>query len=127
MSYKGNPFKAGNGKYLTRQLFWEQWITLTHEERVTEPSFSLHKDKPDCINFGKAYVESRDPTGYKVAMELLGDYNHWTALMSCRWFVAAKEIWDREMDAALTSEAMQKIHQLMTEGLPAQQLAAAKY
>jgi len=57
----------------------------------------------------------------------LADYNHWTTLMGCRWFVAAKEIWDREMDAAIKSEAMDEITLLCKEGLPAQRLAAAKY
>jgi len=120
-------FKATNGKYYTKQLFWEEWINLPIDLRIIEPSFSLYKDKPNLINFGKKYVEHRDPTGYAVAQELLGDYNLWTALMNCRWFVAAKEVWDRELDAALASEAMAMIRLLLKEGLPAQQLAAAKY
>lgn len=119
--------KASNGKYYTKQLFWEEWINLPIDQRMIDPFFSLYKDREGLINFGKKYVELRDPTGYAVSQELLGDYNLWTVLMNCRWFVAAKEIWDKELDAALASEAMTKIRELLTDGLPAQQLAAAKY
>lgn len=122
-------FIAANGKYFTRQLFYEEFVNLTIEQRVVEkPMFSLYKNRPGTINFGKAYVESRDPTGYRVTQELLnGDYTLWTVLMGCRWFVAAKEVWDRELDAALASDAIQEIQFLMKEGMPAQKLAAAKY
>lgn len=123
-----SKFKASNGKYMSKQLFWEEWITLPLEQRVLDAPFTLHKDKPGRINFGRAYVESRDPTGYKVTQELLGDYNHWQVLMGCRWFVAAKEIWDKELDAALASEAMLEIQNIMrTAPNQAQRLAAAKY
>lgn len=122
-----SKFKTPNGKYFTKQLFQEPWSTLAIDDRATKPTFSLHKDKPGLINFGKAYVQTRDPTGYKVAQELLGDYNLWTALMGCRWFLQAKEVWDRELDALLASEAIAEIQTLMKDGLPAQRLAAAKY
>lgn len=122
MKYIGN-----NGKFYTRQLFWEEWVELPNDQQVFDPPFTLHKDKPGRINFGTAYVASRDPTGYKVSQQLLGSYSHWQALLSCRWFNAAKEIWDKELDAAIQSEAMDEIKTLMKEGLPAQKLAAAKY
>lgn len=121
-------FKASNGKYYTRQLFVEEFSNLPIDQRsIAAPLFSLHKDKPGLVNFGKAYVDSRDPTGYKVATQLLDSYNHWQALMTCRWFLAAKELWDKEMDAAIKSEAMQEMMLILKEGLPAQRLAAAKY
>lgn len=120
-------FKAGNGKYFSKQLFWEEWINLPIDQRVINAPYTLHRDQPDRINFGKKYIELRDPTGYKVSQELLDSYNHWTTLMSCRWFVAAKELWDKEMDAAITSEALDQIGILAKDGMPAQRLAAAKY
>jgi hypothetical protein len=121
-------FRGVSGKYYTRQLFWEEWIELPLEKRVQDPFFSLHKDKPGLINFGRVYVEEADPSGYKVAQRLLdGDFTLWTVLMGCRWFVAAKEIWDRELDARLYSEGMDEIRELAKTGMPAQKLAAAKF
>jgi hypothetical protein len=117
-----------NGKYYTRQLFHEESIDLPIEKRVIEPFFTLYKDREGLINFGKAYIKSRDPSGYKVAQELLdGDYTLWTVLMGCRWFLAAKEVWDRELDAAFLSEALDQIRDLSLNGMPAQRLAAAKF
>jgi len=122
-----SDFIANNGRPFTRQLFWEEWVDLPIDQRVIEPKYSLYRDKPGLINFGKAYVEARDPTGYAVSQELLYDYSHWQTLLRCKWFLAAKEVWDRELDAAIASEGMAKIRQLLADGLPAQQLAAAKY
>jgi hypothetical protein len=123
-----SKFKASNGKYFTRQLFWEQFIELPLESRTREPLFSLYNDKPGMINFGKTYVRLADPSGYKVAQEVLdGDYTLWTVLTGCRWFIQAKELWDRELDAKLFSEGMDEIRLLAKEGMPAQKLAASKY
>jgi hypothetical protein len=120
-------FQSPSGKFYTRQLFWEESIELSSEVRVIDPVFTLYKDKPGLINFGKAYVESEDPTGYKVAEELLGGYRLWTVLMQSKWFQAAKKLWDEELDARLASKGFEKIKDLAKNGLPAQQLAAAKY
>jgi hypothetical protein len=101
---------------------------LPLECRDREALFTLHMDKPGMINFGKVYVEEGDPSGYKVAQRILdGDYTLWTVLMGCRWFIAAKEVWDRELDAKLYSEGMDEIRTLAKEGMPAQRLAAAKF
>lgn len=120
-------FKASNGKYYTRQLFWDEWVNLMQSERQIDPPFCLHGNKPELINFGKAYVESEDPTGYKVAQELLGGYQLWTVLMKTKWFQEAKKIWDEELDARLKSQGIEKLKEILTNGQPAQQLQAAKY
>ena len=121
-------FRASSGKYYTRQLFWEESIDLPIEKRMIKPLFSLYRDREGVTNFGKVYIEERDPSGYKVAQRLLdGDYTLWTVLMGCRWFVAAKEVWDRELDAALYAEGMEQIRLLAKEGMPAQKLAASKF
>lgn len=101
---------------------------IAFEHRSGECYFTLHKDKPGLINFGKVYVEEGDPSGYKVTQKLLdGDYTLWTILMGCRWFVSAKELWDRELDAKLFSEGMDQIRELAENGMPAQKLSAAKF
>lgn len=121
-------FKSSTGKYYTRQLFWEEWIDLPIDKRVIEPLFSLYKDKPGVVNFGRVYVEEADPSGYKVAQRVFeGDFTLWTVLTSCRWFIAAKEIWDKELDAKLYSEGLDEIRALAKEGMPAQKLAASKF
>lgn len=125
-----SKYKSNNGKYLSRQLFWEESVDLPMERRVFPPVFTLYSDRTGLVNFGKAYVASRDPTGYKVTQQLLeGEYAHWTVLLGCRWFVAAKELWDRELDALLQSEALEQIRLMSKEAEtpPAQRLSAAKF
>lgn len=121
-------FKNASGRYYTRQLFWEEAVNIIPGRTSTEARFTLYKDKPGLINFGRAYVEEADPSGYKVSKRLLnGDYTLWTVLMGCRWFVTAKDFWDKELDAKLFSEGMDKIRELAESGMPAQKLAASKY
>lgn len=128
MAYVSSRFKTHTGKYWTRQLFYEENVNIVSGRTAREPLFTLHQDRDGLINFGKAYIQSRDPTGYKVTQELLdGDYTLWCLLMNSRWFVDAKARWDREMDAMIRSEALEEIRTLMKNGLPAQRLAAAKY
>lgn len=123
-----NKFICSSGKYYTKQLFWEEYVKLMMVGRTIKPMFTLYKDRPGLINLGKVYVRLGDPSGYKVAQEVFdGDYTLWTVLLGCRWFITAKELWDRELDAKLYSEGMEKIRKLAEDGLPAQQLAAAKF
>lgn len=122
-----SKLRSPSGKFYTRQLFQEEWCNLMHSERLIDPVFSLYKDRPGLINFGARYVALGDPTGYKVSQELLGDYKHWLALCKASWFRTAKEMWDKELDAKLASEGMDKLREILKEGLPAQQLVAAKY
>jgi hypothetical protein len=122
-----NPFKNAQNKYYTRQLFWEQWNDLPNEMKKIEPMFTLYADKPGLINFGKAYVESEDPTGYKISQELLDGYRLWSLLMKSSWFIAAKKMWDEELDARLTSKGLNKMQEILENGGPAQQAVAAKY
>ena len=120
-------FKAPNGKYYTRQLFWEESIELTESTRSIPPIFSLYSDKPGLINFGREYVESEDPTGYKVSQKLLDGYRLWSILMKCTWFQTAKKLWDEEMDARLCSKGLEQMKDLLENGAPAQRAVAAKY
>lgn len=123
-----SKFRCGSGKYYTRQLFWEESIQLMIDQRTIKPMFSLYRDKEGLVNLGKLYVKLGDPSGYKVSQEVFeGDYTLWTVLMGCRWFVAAKEVWDRELDAKLYSEGLDEIRTLAKDGMPAQKLAAAKF
>lgn len=121
------PYKNQSGQYYTRQLFWEESIELSDSMKAIAPVFTLYKNKPGLINFGQEYILSEDPTGYTVAQKLLGEYSHWTILMKSKWFKAAKTLWDDELDARLTARGFNKIQELLKDGPPAQQLAAAKY
>lgn len=122
-----NKFKSSNGRYYTRQLFWEESIEMANSAKAVEPMFTLYTDKEGLINFGKEYVESEDPTGYKVSQKLLDGYRMWTILMQAKWFQTAKKLWDEELDARLSSKGIEKLQEMLENGKPQQQAAAAKY
>lgn len=99
-------------------------------ERACDPMFTLHHDRPGLINLRRVYVELGDPTGYQLATRYLEDYSHWLMLNKCSWFAEAKEQWDIELDAKLSSEGLAAIR-MYSDGVedvsPAVQLQAAKY
>lgn len=123
------PYKSPSNSWLSRALFWEEWIQMTHEMRKDnlKPPFTLYHDRPGYISGRKTFVEFNDPTGYKWAMKYLGDYAHWKALLKCKWFVEALDVWIDELETKIRSEALDKIKEIQDEGQPAQSLVAAKY
>lgn len=120
------PFRNEQNQRFTKQLFWEQWITLPTDLRTLEPPFTLYTNKPGLLNFGQEYINDGDPTGYVTSKRLLGEYSYWTYLMKRSWFRAAKEDWDVELKAKLHSEGLSKIRELAL-GDDAKALQAAKY
>lgn len=120
------PYKNEQNQRYTRQLFWEQWVELPIENRLGEPPFTLHVDKPDKINFGQEYIADGDPTGYTTAKRLLGDYGYWRFLNKVSWFREAVKLWDEELEAKLYAEGMATIRQ-MAAGDDPKALQAAKY
>lgn len=102
------PYKTINNRWLTTALFWERLHNVSEKERVpdVEAVFSLYDDKPGLINCRKTFVELGDPTGYKWAIQYLGDYEHWQTLMKKPWFQEALEVWVNELNAKLLGEAI---------------------
>lgn len=120
--------KNSGGRHYTKQLFHEMWSLLQSELRVGEQApFTLYQDRPNHINFGKAYVDLADPSGYKITQLYLGgDYKHWIALCNCSWFVEAKEAWDKELEAKLFSEGLSAIKDIAKDETHKGRLQAAK-
>lgn len=120
--------KNASGKHLTKQLFHEMLSTLDMESRTVEKApFTLYQDRPGQINFGKAYVDLADPSGYRITqLYLAGDYKHWIALTKCSWFNEAKEVWDKELEAKLFAEGMEAIKDIAKDETHKGRLQAAK-
>lgn len=114
------------GRRLTKQLFHEMWVGLPEEGRTHSPKFTLHRDKPGLINFGREYIQYGDMTGYKMANKYLEDYYHWNLLMKANWFKEAKAIWDEEIEARLHAESMETLLAI-AKGEGPQAIQAAKF
>lgn len=132
MKREPSKYRNPGGQRYTRSLFYEcqAEIGVTDDNFSIKPLYTLHSDREGLINFQREYVRLGDPSGYQMAVRYLEDYNHWLLLMKSPWFRKAKEIWDIELDAKLSSEAIATIRAFADgmEGIaPAVQLAAAKY
>jgi hypothetical protein len=110
----------------TKSLFQEMWIGIPIESRQGPPKFTLHRDRPGLINFGKEYIAYGDMTGYKMADKYLEGYSHWNLLMKSQWFKEAKAIWDEEIEARLHAEAMETLVAI-SKGEGPQAIQAAKF
>lgn len=126
LSKPDKPYKAPTGQFYTQALFWEAALVNPKERWVIDPVFTLDMDKPGYISARRTFVECMDPTGYKWAMQYLGDYRHWLRLLKCPWFVEALETWKHEIQSVLRSRAIARIIEIAGEEGP-QALNAAKY
>jgi len=120
------PYVYDKNRFYKRQLFLEQWVLYQEEKRVIEPVFSLYYDKPGLINAKDTFVELNDPTGYKWAIEYLGSWKHFQALLETPWFREAYSVWLEELQAKTAAEALIRIKEIAESG-GQQALAASKY
>ncbi len=120
------PFITKKNSFYTSALFYEQWVIYPAEDRVIDPQFTLYAPKPGLIDGKGTFISEGDPTGYKWAIKYLASWDHWERLMKAPWFVAAYEVWVKELKAKLKSEAINKIQEIASSGSP-QALPAAKY
>ena len=72
----------------------------------------------------KEYVAICDPTGYRAAMVLIGDWDHWMLLVNNPIFKAHLDEWNKEVACHLKSDAIDELRKQAT--LPTG-TSAAKY
>jgi hypothetical protein len=101
------------GIRLTVGLFEE----LNDGTSAVKPCFKLS-------DWRKVYVAAGDPTGYKAAMELLGDWEHWLLIIKSPSFSPHLEQWNKELEVKLRSEA---VAQLVKQSKLPTGTAAAKW
>lgn len=120
------PYKNENNQRYSKQLFLETWRELPLESRTVEPAFTLYYPREGLICLREEYVADGDPSGYKTAMRLFGEYSYWKYLSKISWFKEALKAYDEELEAKLYSEGLDKIREL-AKGEDAKALKAAEY
>ncbi len=86
------------GRRLTIGLFEE----LADPATGIKPVFRLSEWK-------RVYVELADPTEYKAAQALIGNWQHWLALTESPPFREHLDKWREEVDVKLASEGVEKL------------------
>lgn len=121
------PYKSDHNIWYTSSLFWETWKNKIPRMKFCDPVFTLYEQRSGLICFRTTFVELNDPTGYKWAIQYLGDYEHWIKLMKAPWFRAAYEHALAELYMKLKSEGVRKIQELANDETSKSALAAARY
>jgi hypothetical protein len=101
------------GRKLTVGLFHE----LADPDATVKPVFYLS-------DWRKIYVDIADPTGYRAADALIGNWEHWLALCANQRFKAELDSWNEEVAVKLASEA---ISALVKQSKGPQGTTAAKW
>ncbi len=120
-------FKDKEGRFLTQCLFAENYDCANPKYPAV---FSLRDPDPaikdQLPSFKRLFIESEDITGYTVAMEQLGSWEHMERLLSSKWFQSYWSRWCDEMEVRLKSKGLLKIKDT-AEGDNASAYQAAKY
>lgn len=123
----GQQLVGGNGKFLTEALFWE---TSIRSRDTYPPLFTLKdRDHEGCRSFKQEYLRIADPSEYRVAMELLGSWQHWQTLCACSWFKPYVEQWRGELAQLLLSQSIRAMADVLAdpEAAAPSKLSAARY
>lgn len=95
-------FKDSVGRWRTKSLFYE-----ANDYQIKDAIFTLGDEDitvkgKKLISLRKRFVESDDPTGYKISKEFLGGYSHWDAI--CKSSLKGEvEKWQDELEVRLRS------------------------
>ena len=105
MSYKPFDYDTykpvlldSTGRKLTIGLFEE----LADPGSASKPVFKLS-------DWRKVYVDIADPTGYEAHIVLIGNWEHWQALVENKRFAAELEKWNKEVEIKLRSQAIKNL------------------
>lgn len=98
--------KDAQGRYRTESLFKE-----THRGGLKYPPLYSLRPGPTSglISLHDKYIELNDPTEYKVAVQLFGNWEHWEKVSTRSWFIPYLESWRVELATKRRSEALANI------------------
>ena len=102
-NYKKDKHKLfdSNGRVLTTSLF----------EELSDPrnggKYVLFK----LEDWHEQYVAISDPTEYKTALALIGNYEHWVKMLEHPSFFKHIEQWRKEVDVKLEAEGIQNLRE----------------
>lgn len=104
-------FKDKQGRWHTQALFRESY----KEFADMKPLYTLKDDDYEGLpSIKKAYLNFKDPTGYRVATELLGGWEHWKKLCGLQWFQLHLQEWEEELEIKLKCEGIKRMIEFST-------------
>jgi hypothetical protein len=101
IEYDKSVFRDKMNRKMSIGLFKETSV----QPEVIEPVFSLE-------DWHDVYIECRDPSEYKPAMALVGNWEHWLFIRNNVTLKPIMDLWAEELDALLKSEALESLRVL---------------
>jgi len=113
------------GRFLTQGLFYET-RTEGYQAIFTLKDYDYKVGDNVYLSLKRIYLEIADPTEYRFAIEVFGNWKHWLALCSSKAMMEHISTWREELEIKLASQAIKAIiHTASNEG--AKGTVAAKY
>lgn len=99
-----SPFKNASGTRITKGLFFE---TADIKDNVY---YTLKReDHLGFVSLYRLYMEAKDLTEHRFAKAHLDGWEHWEMMCSASWFKPFLEVWRRELQALLETEALDRM------------------
>lgn len=118
-----SEYKDKQGRWHTQALFLECYKDIKEKK----PMYTLRdKEYKGLPSIKEAYLSMEDPTGYRVATECLGGWEHWKRLTSLAWFKTHLAQWEEELEIKLKCKGIRKMMEL-SEGDKAVAKDATKF
>lgn len=95
-------FKANNGNWFTKQLFFE----TTSADKSNVIYTLKDTDHMGYPSLYRLYIDTSDPTEYLFATSALGGWAHWEYLLENNWFKPIIAQWRRELEIKIKSTAL---------------------
>ena len=121
---KTDKLKDSMGRARTMSLFKE---TLPHGSPF-EPVYTLGEKSVKGLPSAKEiYMQCSDPTEYKPAMKIVGNWQVWQRIVESEWMAPYIEEWREELEIKLRSEYLQKIADTAESGNETQAFKAMQF
>lgn len=125
MMYSRDQLVDKMGRYLTQGLFYET-RSEGYSPLFTLKDYDYQVGSVTYISLKRLYLEIADPTEYKFATEVFGNWNQWLAITNSGMLMEYITKWREELEIKLASLAINAmINTAITEG--SKGTAAAKY
>ena len=99
-------FKNESGTFYTKSLFFET-NTIDKEKSVYTLKDEDHKGLP---SLKRLFFETGDVTGYTLATNHLGGWDHFLKLRELSWFNEYWDHWVKEFEVKMRAESLVRLH-----------------
>lgn len=107
-----NKFKAPNGQFYTRQIFYEMNTADVSLVLYTLKDYDIEVDGRPIPSLSRLYIEAADVSEYDFALKYFGSWKHWKMISDANWFKEYITPMREELATKLMSLSVKRIAQL---------------